>query len=91
MAQLDRWPAHIRVPLSELRAHAVLDSSGNAAAGRQDPAPEGDGELLDAYSRAVTEAVARVRPAVAHIRVERKERRGRTQEGSGSGFAIIIH
>src|SRR5215475_12020053 len=88
MAPLDRWPAHVPTRLSGFQAHAVLDTSGNAATGSAGPAPEDDGELLDAYSRAVTGAVARVRPAVAHIRVERKARRGRTQEGSGSGFAI---
>ena len=45
------------------------------------------GDLLDAYSHAVTTAVARVAPAVAHVRVERgKGARGR--EGAGSGFLI---
>ena len=88
MAPLDRRPAHVPSRLSDLQPHPALDGSGGAAAGNAGSAPEGDGALLDAYSRAVTEAVARVRPAVAHIRVERKARRGRTQEGSGSGFAI---
>ena len=88
MAPLDRWPAHVPARLSDLQAHAVLDTSGNAASGSAGPTPQDDGDLLDAYSRAVTAAVVRVRPAVAHIRVERKGRRGRTQEGSGSGFAI---
>jgi S1-C subfamily serine protease len=47
-----------------------------------------DGPLLDAYSRAVTEAVAMVAPALAHVRIERaKAARGR-REGSGSGFVI---
>jgi S1-C subfamily serine protease len=43
-----------------------------------------DSELLDAYSHAVTHAVERVAPAVAHVRVV--QRRGR--EGAGSGFLI---
>lgn len=47
----------------------------------------GDGELLDAYSTAVADAVARVAPAVAHVRVERAKGRGKG-EGSGSGFLI---
>lgn len=48
-------------------------------------APEAaDGDLLDAYSHAVTQAVERVAPAVAHVRVV--QRRGR--EGAGSGFLI---
>ncbi len=47
-------------------------------------APPDDAVLLDAYSRAVTGAVARVAPAVAHVRVERR----RGGDGSGSGFLI---
>ena len=46
-----------------------------------------DTGLLDAYSHAVSGAVARVAPAVAHVRVER-DRHGRGREGSGSGFLI---
>jgi S1-C subfamily serine protease len=44
-----------------------------------------DSDLLDAYSHAVTHAVARVSPAVAHVRVVRGKG-GR--EGAGSGFLI---
>jgi S1-C subfamily serine protease len=66
----------------------VLDSSGAAATPSKDPAREADAQLLDAYSRSVSAAVARVRPAVLHVRVEREERRGRRHDGSGSGFAI---
>jgi S1-C subfamily serine protease len=55
-----------------------------------------DARLLDAYSAAVTAAVARVAPAVAHVRVERHaprasgaRSRGRdAPEGSGSGFLL---
>jgi S1-C subfamily serine protease len=46
-------------------------------------------ELLDAYSRAVTAAVAAVAPAVAQLRVEGKQardQRGREGAGTGSGF-----
>ena len=50
--------------------------------------PAADGELLDAYSRAVTSAVARVAPAVAHVRVVRGRGRRGEQQGSGSGFLI---
>ena len=52
------------------------------------PAVAADAVLLDAYSRAVSAAVARVRPSVVHIGVERTGRRGKAQAGSGSGFII---
>jgi S1-C subfamily serine protease len=70
------------------RPWVVLDSSGATATPAQDPARDADAQLLDAYSRSVSAAVARVRPAVMHVRVEREGRRGRRQDGSGSGFAI---
>ena len=47
-----------------------------------------DNDLLDAYSAAVSGAVQRTSPAVAHIRVERAARRGTPREGSGSAFII---
>ena len=47
-----------------------------------------DADLLDAYSRAVTDAVALVAPAVAHVRVERAKAARGPHEGSGSGFLI---
>lgn len=51
-----------------------------------------DARLLDAYSHAVSGAVARVAPAVAHVRVEHGRGGGRSGgkggDGTGSGFLI---
>ena len=82
MAPLDRSPAP--------GLHAVLDESGADApeAPALSPGTGSDAELLDAYSRAVSAAVASVRPTVVHIGVERAARRGQAKSGSGSGFII---
>jgi S1-C subfamily serine protease len=80
-------------PLARLRGaplEPVLDEPGEtrpvqrAAMG----ASESDRALLDAYSRAVTQAVARVRPSVVHIQIERATGRGGSRAGTGSGFII---
>jgi len=48
-----------------------------------------DGQLLDAYSRAVVDAVERVSPSVVKIEsAARPDPRGRPQSGSGSGFVF---
>jgi S1-C subfamily serine protease len=52
------------------------------------PAAVLDRALLDAYSHAVTAAVAAVAPAVAHVRVTRAKARRGEQQGTGSGFII---
>ena len=52
------------------------------------PAPPPDAALLDSYSDAVTAAVAKVAPAVAHVRVERAKAGRWARDGSGSGFVI---
>ena len=82
MVPLDRYPPP--------RLRAVLDQPDADAP--QSPPHSSDAEpdagLLDAYSRAVSSAVARVRPSVVHIGVERAGRRGKAQNGSGSGFII---
>jgi S1-C subfamily serine protease len=50
-----------------------------------------DDDLLDSYSKSITQAVAKVGPAVVNIRVHgtsRDNRRGPESGGSGSGFVI---
>jgi S1-C subfamily serine protease len=44
-----------------------------------------DDDLLDAYSRAVTSAAARITPSVVNVEVRQKGRRGEAR-GGGSGF-----
>ncbi len=67
------------VPVEGADAHTTVDVAPSAP----------DAPLHDAYSEAVTSAVARVAPAVAHLRVEKKPRGRRpSHQGSGSGFVI---
>jgi len=71
--------------------HAIADHTVSPhAAGAE--APPIDGELLDAYSEAVTGAAELVGPAVVSVEVRHKvERRGRPARevpGNGSGFVF---
>ena len=55
------------------------------------PTPNEDLELLDAYSRAVTNAVDAVAPSVVSIEIERRPRKGAPRGrdgGAGSGFVF---
>ena len=57
------------------------------------PSPAADSSLLDAYSSAVTGAVERISPSVAHIEVHQAAGRTRSGEprerqGGGSGFVF---
>src|SRR5215470_566621 len=81
MAPLDGFPGARLQPL-------LGETRGAASDGTDASSVESDGALLDAYSRAVTAAVARVRPSVVHIQVQRGSRRGPSRQGTGSGFTI---
>jgi S1-C subfamily serine protease len=66
-------------------AHDDLNASSFEA--RPEPMPAADAVLLDAYSAAVTSAVAAVRPAVAHVEIRRAKQ---NRQGGGSGSAFLI-
>ena len=79
----ENWSA---TPLSGLELHSAL-AHGDKSARASDAA------LLDAYSTALTSAVERISPSVAHIEVHQKARRTRAGEpfegqGGGSGFVF---
>ena len=70
-------------------AFVVAPAPGGAGAGDAAALPRPDAPLLDAYSAAVTAAVATVAPAVAHVAVRRRgSTRGTLARGAGSGFFI---
>jgi len=75
------------MPLDHVPATPLSQDEIGAAAGTSPDTAERP--LHDAYSRAVTDAVARVAPAVAHVQVSRRRGgRGPHRQGSGSGFLI---
>jgi S1-C subfamily serine protease len=64
----------------------LLSSDSLAERGGERPQVDfNDGELLDAYSAAVTSAAARITPSVVNIEVKTQGQRGE-RRGGGSGF-----
>ena len=67
----------------------VKDHAVPSSAVSREREPDRSEELLDAYSTAVTSAVDRVSPSVAHLELSLGSRRGRGQNsGAGSGFHV---
>jgi len=82
MAPLDRSQPPIRPRLVEDERGVLVSTARHADSGSSDSA------LLDAYSNAVSSAVERTSPAVAHIRVTHHRNRRAGREGAGSGFIV---
>jgi S1-C subfamily serine protease len=67
------------------------ETDADASQPVREATPPVDSDLLDAYSRTVVSAVARVAPAVVNIEVKQRasaHRRERELSGNGSGFVI---
>jgi len=76
-----------------ISANAGRVSEGGSSANAERLVGGSDSSLLDAYSTAVTDAVARVSPSVVHIEVHQNAGRTlsgepRDRQGGGSGFVF---
>ena len=79
------------VPMDFLLNEAKSDAPSLASKEEEAAVGQDDSALLDAYSRTVVSAVARVSPAVVNIDVKQRvnvERGMRELSGNGSGFII---
>ncbi len=68
----------------------VLDETGSVARPTEKLQATDDGELLDAYSKAVTGAVRTVGPSVVNIEVKMKGQGPHGREGGGGGSGFIF-
>jgi S1-C subfamily serine protease len=78
----------------EIEPIRLDEPHGLAGGSARAPQPVSDGELLDAYSRAVIHAAERVSPSVVHIEVFHQPsdpRRSRGGRGSGSGSVFTTN
>jgi S1-C subfamily serine protease len=78
----------MKVPMASFERIDFPGDGAEFAALGGDRAAAADVTLLDAYSAAVTSAVARVGPAVAHVAV--RQRRQRQAQAAGTGSAFLI-
>ena len=83
----------IRCPWLQRMTFSQSKDSPDAGRGALPHGAANDGSLLDAYSTAVTAAVERISPSVAHIAVHQvagQTRSGepRERQGGGSGFVF---
>src|SRR5215471_17642070 len=82
MAPFDSFPDGLGLRRVEDDAAPPVTRAATPAAGSLDDL------FLDPFSRAVSGAVERASPAVAHIRIERGRSRRKPSEGAGSGFIV---
>ena len=80
-AEADSYAAQNQMADDHVTDNHFSDNASSTAAANDDDA------LLDAYSTAVTRAVAKVRPAVAHVEIRGGKQRRQTL-GTGSAFMI---
>jgi S1-C subfamily serine protease len=77
--------------LTFLRDSGAGEPAGDTRrADADDLAPPAEGEILDAYSRAVIGAVDLVGPSVVHIQVEGAPANGGERGARGSGSGVIV-
>ena len=76
------------IAMGSLRLIASRSAPEPAADGKPHGGGLPDADLLDAYSRAVSEVAERLGPSVAHVTVTRRSRRGSRPTGAGSAVAI---
>ncbi|HSB98199.1 MAG TPA: trypsin-like peptidase domain-containing protein [Spongiibacteraceae bacterium] len=77
---------------SHAEAHDYIAENSQSTYAANNAAND-DNDLLDAYSSAVTRAVAKVRPAVAHVEIRRTkqpQKGGQHRQSDGTGSAFLI-
>src|SRR5579864_8452420 len=68
--------------------HRILNDDSRPVANTPSASHPSDGQLLDAYSTAVSGAAEKVSPSVVHVEVAHAKGSGQQSGGSGSGFVF---